>query len=202
MNVQQAIEAVVVTLMEMDRESPYGLRGYRDYLVEQGHTEFDTRGVQDEVPITWDLANRLSAREIPTECEQCYTGSGEECDIVLGMEGGPMWLEGKVVYTTWFDAHENKRRATNINRKLHEVVHDWNKKLCRLTYPEVGCIAALLLGFQTKDDQIGSTLIENRVEVALLKPWQKKEAQWDTRQPCRPHVPFETKLWLWYRLFQ
>jgi hypothetical protein len=196
MNITQLISDIFTELRNMDSESGYRLRDYQNCLKEAGHSKYCTRSVQDEVPITDMLANRLRGRYSFSEAEQRYVGG--ECDVVCGKDNDKLWLEAKVVYTLYYDGYQ-WRRATNINRKLNDLAHDWNEKLCRLTSENAAAIAALLIGFQTDEHPINDGHVTTRLQDCLGKPYQQVKDNWSALQPRWPNMKFRTKLWLWYR---
>jgi hypothetical protein len=197
MSIETAIEAVIEVLREMDAESTYRLRGYQDYLIEQGCQEFNSESIQDEVPITKTLARRLSTKDIVAKPGP-YPNSLKSCDIVLSSDSGPCWLEAKVVYTTYFTG-DRKRRAKNIRSKMGALVGDWNQKLSTLTRRDARYIVALLIGFQTSPDQFGDELVKECLDSRLQLPWQKREVMWDCRQGLSSDYLFQNRIWIWHR---
>jgi len=136
MNFAQVIDAIFESLREMDREATtYGLRGLREDLEERGYV--GDLGAGDELPMYRVLASKLTNRGFPTtpDCIP-YPGTGKKCDFVIDLPEGKFWIEAKVAYTVY--GTTIAERAINTNRKLKEVVTDWNKKLLTLQPDEQG----------------------------------------------------------------
>ncbi len=139
------LDAIKSALFDMDRESSFGLRGWKKHVGRRG---------QDEVLITRELCGRLAKRGFSSEPRN-YPGFPESCDVVSVLQGGiETWIESKLYYTIFFDDNDLNYKtpiasysAGHWQNQIRYLVSDCSTKLLRLL-PKDTPVAGLLLGFE------------------------------------------------------
>jgi hypothetical protein len=190
MTIQSGIDLLFKTLKEMDVESPWGLRGWVDYV---------SMNLQAEVAITDTLETRLTEKGLPTkhQVKYPYSTTGSSSDLRLVLDDGRFWIEAKVDYTVWgVGGIENIQRPTK--HMFSPFVSDWNNKLSKLRISDARYIGALLMGFDAIEYPYGSQEIVEKVESKLHRPWTKRTESWNSFKSDLPYKA-RTNLWLWYR---
>lgn len=184
--VEEVGELIFRALREMDAQCPGGLC---DYVV---CSPFAGKKRRDEAAITWGITAAVSGTW-PVSTQECpYPRGRISCDRVIELSDGPLWLEVKLAWRTWFSSTARivKHNDPFIyetylggGHRSHSVAGDFKKLEAGLDLEDARYSAVLLVGFDGKDAKMAAdvaTLVER--EGLVQRGWHIVGMEWPTKQ--------------------